>query len=108
LFPTRTDVTGGAFVDVVLAATDDVQVIPGARFDHYTSLGKTLFSVDPRVSLAVQVTKRLAAIHTLGTAHQTPNFVPNVPGAQVGGLEGGLQRSLQAAAQYKYEFPFNL
>lgn len=108
LFPTRTDVTGGAFVDVVLSATDNVQVIPGARFDHYTSLGKTLFSVDPRVSLAVQVTKRLAAIHTLGTAHQTPNFVPNVPGAQVGGLEGGLQRSLQAAAQYKYEFPFNL
>src|SRR5690606_2580549 len=32
LFPTRTDVTGGAFVDVVLSAADNVQVIPGARF----------------------------------------------------------------------------
>lgn len=108
LFPTRTDVTGGAFVDVVLSAADNVQVIPGARFDHYTSLGTTLFSVDPRVSLVINVTKRLTATHMLGTAHQTPNFVPNVPGAQVGGLDGGLQRTLQAAAKYEYEFPFDL
>lgn len=108
LFPTRTDVTGGAFADVVFSASDNIVVIPGVRFDHYTSLGKTLFSVDPRVSVVVNVTKRLTATHSVGTAHQTPNFVPNVPGAQVGGLSGGLQRSLQAAAQYEYEFPFNL
>src|SRR5690606_11859256 len=72
------------------------------------SLGTTLFSVDPRVSLVINVTKRLTATHMLGTAHQTPNFVPNVPGAQVGGLDGGLQRTLQAAAKYEYEFPFDL
>ncbi len=108
LFPERTDVSGGAFVDVVLDATDDVRLIPGLRFDHFTSLGQTKFSVDPRISAELDVTDKLTAIHSLGTAHQSPNFVPNVPGAQVGGLDGGLQRTIQAAAKYEYEFPWNL
>lgn len=108
LFPPRTDVTGGAFVDVVIQATPDLRVIPGVRADHYTSLGETRVSVDPRLSAEYQVTDRLTATHSLGTAHQSPNFVPNVPGAQVGGLEGGLQRSLQADAKYEYAFPYQI
>ncbi len=106
LFPARTDVSGGIFTDVVVDVNDDLRVIPGLRFDHFTSLHHTKFSVDPRVTAEYQLTPRLRAIHALGTAHQSPNFIPNVPGAQVGGVEGGLQRSLQASAKYEYDVPW--
>ncbi len=108
LFPERTDVTGGAYLDVVLQATPDLRVIPGVRVDHFTSLGETRVSVDPRLAAEYQLTRRLKAIHAIGVAHQSPNFVPSVPGAQVGGLDGGLQRSLQADAKYEYAFPFQI
>jgi len=108
LFPPRTDVTGGAYVDVVLQPTPELRVIPGVRVDQFTSLGDTRVSVDPRLSAEYQITDRLKAIHAIGVAHQSPNFVPNVPGAQVGGLDGGLQSSLQAEAKYEYAFPFQI
>lgn len=108
LFPTRTDLSGGAWVDVVLFRDAAVQLIPGVRADVFSSLGATAFSVDPRLTAEVQLSRRLRAIHSLGVAHQSPNFVPNVPAAQAGGMEGGLQRSLQAATKYELELPDNM
>lgn len=107
LFPARDDVTGGIWADVVLFPHGNFQVIPGVRTDIFHSLGQTLVSVDPRITAEMQLTKKLHATHSLGVAHQSPNFVPNVPGAQVGGLNGGLQRSLQAASKYELQLPAN-
>lgn len=108
LFPARTDVSGGAYVDLVLQPAPALRVIPGIRVDQFTSLGETRVSVDPRLSAEYQLTSKLKAIHAIGVAHQSPNFVPSIPGAQVAGVEEGLQSTLQAEAKYEYAFPFQI
>lgn len=108
LFPERTDITAGAWVDLVVQASSALRIIPGVRGDVFRSLGTTRASLDPRLATEYQLTKKLKAIHSVGVAHQSPNFVPNVPGAQVGGLQGGLQRSLQASTKYEARLPSEL
>lgn len=108
LFPERTDGSGGVWTDVVLFPHGRVQVIPGIRADLYSSLGQERYSIDPRLFAEYRLTKKLRAIHGIGVAHQSPNFVPNIPGAQVAGLSGGLQQSLQASTKYEADLPSNL
>lgn len=108
LFPERTDANGGAWMDFVLFPKGRVQVIPGVRADVFSSLGTQLYSVDPRLFARYHLTKKLRAIHGIGVAHQSPNFVPSVPGAQVAGLDGGLQRSLHASTKYEADLPWNV
>lgn len=108
LFPTRTDTSGGAWMDVVLFPQGRVQVIPGVRADVFSSLGTQLYSVDPRLFAQYRLTKNLRAIHGIGISHQSPNFVPSIPGAQVAGLDGGLQRSLHASTKYEADLPWDV
>jgi outer membrane receptor for ferrienterochelin and colicin len=108
LFPERTDGTGGIFMDVVLNPRGRIQVIPGIRADVFSSLGKEAFAVDPRLFAEYQLTSDLKAIHGIGVSHQSPNFVPSIPGAQVAGLEGGLQQSLHASTKYEAQLPWSL
>src|SRR5690606_36074445 len=107
-FPRRTDATGGVWTDVVLFPQGRVQVIPGVRGDFYSSLEREAFSIDPRVMAVYRLTEDVRATHGLGVAHQSPNFVPPIPGAQVAGQEDGLQRSLQASTTYEADLPWNL
>lgn len=95
LFPTRDDLSFGGYAEVTLWPLGRVSVTPGVRADVYQSLDNTEYSVDPRVRATYRLTPTVRTHHALGTAHQSPNFVPNIPGAQVGGLPGGLQKSLQ-------------
>lgn len=108
LFPARTDATGGAYVDLVLLPNGPIQIIPGVRADLYTSLGDSAFGVDPRIQAAYKLTPRLRAVHALALAHQSPNFVPQIPGAAVGGLQGGLQESLQASSNFEATLPWEV
>ncbi len=108
LFPPRTDVSGGVYVDVVLFPNGPVSVIPGVRADFYSSLGDQAVSIDPRLLSEYRLTPHVRAVHGIGFAHQSPNFVPQVPGAQVAGIDGGLQRSLQASTMYEATLPQNL
>lgn len=108
LFPSRTDISGGIWADVVLFRDSKIQIIPGIRTDIFHSLDQTRVSVDPRITAKYRLTDRVVAIHSLGVAHQSPNFVPNVPGAQVAGLNNGLQQSLQAATKYEARLPWQL
>jgi hypothetical protein len=85
-----------------------VKVIPGIRGDIYSSLGEERFSIDPRLFAEYQLTPQVRAIHGIGVAHQTPNFVPNIPGSQVAGLDGGLQQSVHASTKYEAELPWNV
>lgn len=105
LFPARTDATGGAYVDLVLFPQGRIQVIPGIRSDLWTSLGDSAVGVDPRLSTVVQLTPWLRAVHAVAVAHQSPNFVPQIPGAALGGLKGGLQESLQASSTFEASLP---
>jgi len=108
LFPPRTDVSGGLFVDTVFFPKGRIRVTPGVRVDIFSSLGEVLGAVDPRIFAEFYVSKRVKVTQGVGLAHQSPNFVPNVPGAQVGGLEGGLQESLQAESRLDVALPWEI
>jgi TonB family protein len=108
LFPERTDLTFGAWADAVLWPEGRVSVTPGIRADVFQSMGRTAFAVDPRLTATYRLTDSVRTVHGVGVAHQTPNFVPQVPGAQVGGLPGGLQRSVHASAALEVDLPGNV
>ena len=62
-------------------------------------------AVDPRISAEFSVTKVVKLIDAFGIAHQTPNFIPNLPGAQVGGFAGGLQKTAQYSSGVELALP---
>jgi hypothetical protein len=108
LYPTRTDMAGGAFFDVVLFPDGFVRVIPGVRGDVYSSLGEVMAAADVRLAAEYDILPWLSAEHAFGTAHQGPSFIPNIPGVQVGGLRGALQESLQAATSFRFSLPWHV
>ncbi len=94
LFPTRTDSTAGGYVSFQLQPARGIRVTPGFRADLYTSQGVTKVGLDPRVSAEFDVSRHVRFDHSLGIAHQRPNFAAQVPGAQVADLSSGLQWAL--------------
>ncbi len=106
LFPARTDSSGGVYFNLNLFPQGRFKINPGVRADLYQSLGDFRLSIDPRINVEIELSPSLVAIHELAVAHQTPNFVPAIPGAQVAGLDGGLQRSLQFASTFKAQLPW--
>lgn len=103
LFPPRDDLVFGGYLEATWNPEPFVQVEPGVRFDVFRSTGNTAVAVDPRLSATFNVASDWRLIHTLGIAHQTPNFVPSLPGARVGGLRGGLQRAVQSSAGVEHD-----
>jgi TonB family protein len=93
LFPNRTETSAGAYASLELRPTESILVVPGLRSDLYHDRGVTRVGVDPRIAAEFQVRPWLRFEQSLGLAHQRPNFVPNIPGAQVADLEGGLQEA---------------
>jgi Gram-negative bacterial TonB protein C-terminal/TonB-dependent Receptor Plug Domain/TonB dependent receptor len=108
LFPRRTDASGGAYASLVLFPRGRVRVVPGLRFDVFSSLGRVETSVDPRIFAEFRLTPKVRVVQGFGVAHQTPNFVPSVPAAQVGGLGGGLQESLQTESRVEVDLPWEV
>lgn len=98
LFKSRTDVTAGAWADVVLDPEPGITVTPGIRADYYVSEGHDAIGVDPRLAARLAVSRRVHLVHTLALAHQPPSFVGPLPGLALSGLPGGLQRSIQASS----------
>jgi hypothetical protein len=107
LFPARTDITGGGFAELSWSPQDWVTVAPGVRADGYRIEDKTAASVDPRLSATFRPNRTIYTTYTVGLMHQAPNFVPQLPAAQVGTLEGGLQRSISASSTIGARLPFD-
>jgi hypothetical protein len=105
LFPTRTQIVTGAYSDLELHPVKAILFRPGVRVDVFNSQGLTEVGVDPRLAASFDVSRKVRLIHTLGISHQTPNYLPNVPGVEIGGLRGGLQRSLQHSAGVEVDLP---
>jgi hypothetical protein len=103
LFPTRTDLASGVRADLVLSPSSRFEIIPGLRFDYFTSQGQSAIAIDPRLSTRLAVTRRLSLLTTFGLAHQPPAFVVPLPGFQPGGLRGGLQLAVQQSAGVDYD-----
>ncbi len=108
LFPARTDVTGGSYVGLQLEPATGIQVAPGLRADVYSSQGTTKVGVDPRISAAYQLSRRVRIEQSLGLAHQRPSYSAQVPGAQVAELKQGLQWALQYSSGLKLKLPWDL
>jgi TonB family protein len=105
LFPSRTDFGAGAYMDLVIDLTPDVQVTPGVRFDLYGSAGAHAVGVSPRLAARYRVTPAVSIVHALGLADQAPAFFPAIPGVAVAGLSGGLQRAFQSSAGVEVLLP---
>ncbi len=105
LFPARTDVAVGAWVDSVLDLGPRVQVTPGVRVDLYTSGGAAAPAVDPRISARFKITDHFRIVHAYGLVHQPPSFVVPIPGLVPGNLQGGLQTGLQTSAGVEMDLP---
>jgi TonB family protein len=108
LFPARTDSTFGGYLGLQLEPTRGIHVGPGVRADVYSSQGTTALGIDPRVSADFEVGRRWRFEHSLGVAHQRPNFTAQVPGAQVADLAGGLQWALLWSSGVKVKLPLDL
>ncbi len=124
LYPDRDDVVIGVRADGIWKANKRVEVVPGLRFDLFTSRPASgqsaprfgLFSdslmrataivgVDPRLATRVSVNARTTWITTFGVSHQPPSLPVPVPGLQLGRLNTGLQTSLQASQGVEVKLP---
>jgi TonB family protein len=108
LFPARVDTAMGGYLALSLEPAPGVHVAPGLRADVYSSRGVTVVGLDPRVSADFDVSRTLRLQHSLGIAHQRPNFTAQVPGAQVAELESGLQKALLWSSGLKLKLPLDL
>ncbi|HXK17915.1 MAG TPA: TonB-dependent receptor plug domain-containing protein, partial [Polyangiaceae bacterium] len=108
LFPARIDTVAGGYLALQLEPVRGVRVAPGLRADIYSSQGETAVGVDPRVSAEFDVGRALRLQHSLGMAHQRPNFTAQVPGAQVADLANGLQWALLWSSGLKLKLPLDL
>ncbi|HWA73219.1 MAG TPA: TonB family protein [Polyangiaceae bacterium] len=108
LFPARVEGVGGGYLSFALEPERGVRVAPGLRADVYSSQGTTVVGVDPRVSAEFDVSRSLRLQHSLGIAHQRPNFAAQVPGAQVADLENGLQWALLWSSGLRLVLPWDL
>jgi outer membrane receptor protein involved in Fe transport len=108
LFPARVDTTAGGYLALALEPAPGVRVIPGLRADVFSSQGTSAVGVDPRIAAELDVGRSLCLLHSLGVAHQRPNFTAQVPGAQVADLEQGLQRAVLWSSGLKLKLPLDL
>ncbi len=103
LFPTRRDMNAGAHAEATWTPASFISLTPGMRADTYRSGTQTASSADARFSAVLIGDRHFRAIETFGTSHQPPGFVPQIPGAQIGGLSSGLQRSVQLSSGVAFD-----
>jgi hypothetical protein len=103
LFPTRRDMSAGAHVEATFSPAPFVSLSPGVRADTYRSGADRTSSADARFSAVIFGNRHIRAIETIGTSHQPPGFVPQIPGAQIGSLANGLQRSFQLSSGIAFD-----
>jgi hypothetical protein len=108
LFPDRTDLAIGGFVEATIALGDRATITPGLRVDAFFSpvprserpdgfaARSSDLAVDPRLVGRFEVAPWLRLVPGVGLASQPPGFAP-IPGMKIGGLPGGLQRALQTS-----------
>jgi TonB family protein len=105
LFQPRTQTTVGGYLSFELRPTRRITVVPGIRSDMYWDRGQSATGVDPRISAAFAVTDSITIETSFGISHELPNFVPNVPAAQVADLAGGLQEAVSFDSGVKWKLP---
>ena len=120
-FSTRDDVMYGVRGDVVWRVHPRIEVVPGIRFDMFTSrpagqsqatllsgkVGTRIPAVDPRLASRITLSKKVSVISTFGVAHQPPSSAIPIPGLDLGALDNGLQSSIQAGQGLELALPLD-
>lgn len=90
----------GAYVEADYRPIEDLQILPGLRFDYFGHLGR--FSVDPRIGVRYQVSDLVALKGAVGSFHRAPD-----PNETIRGF-GNPNLLLEHAIQYSLgaEFRF--
>jgi len=124
-YPARNDVIFGGYADVVWRVHPRVEIVPGLRFDVFTS--RAAGSVDPNSSIAlvtgdrataapaldprlaarIFASDRLTFVSTFAVTHQPPSFAVPVPGGELGALSSGLQSAVQASVGFEAKLPLD-
>lgn len=108
LFRSRGDSSYGAHTELVWHPNRWVTVTPGVRVDLFSSGDESEVGVDPRLSARLRIDENVETVHGVGISHQPPNYIPNVPGARVAGLDGGLQKAVHTSSGVEARLPFDL
>lgn len=108
LFVGQDDLAAGGFVEYAWTPQPSVTVSPSLRADIYNSGGETEVGIEPRVTARYRVTEQVNIVHGVGVAHQPPNYVTQVPGARVAGLDGGLQTAVHTTSGVEAQLPYAL
>lgn len=75
-----TNLTAGAYSDVVWQATERLEITPGVRFDLYhstraePSASGTVPTVEPRLAVRLTLAPGVVSLTSIGLAHQYPSF----------------------------------
>jgi hypothetical protein len=104
-FPDRTDVTGGAYADVIWRASRAVEIVPGMRFDQQRSRGKDYTFLEPRLGTRTRLWRGGAYIAGVGVAHQLPALSTRMPGRPPTALEQSEQEAVQTSQGIEYSLP---
>lgn len=120
LYPPRNDLAIATHVDAVIHAAPRWEVVPGIRFDYFSSVRElagqpvpergartnaAIPAVDPRLQSRLALTNDLTAVSTFAVTHQTPSFFIPVPGLQLGRLGQGLQTGVQTSQGLEISLP---
>jgi hypothetical protein len=105
VYPPRTDVTTGAYVDLSLRPAPGVEVVPGARLDFTRSRGVERTFFEPRLGTRTRLARGLMHLGGFGIAHQLPATTVRVPGGRPSLVERSTQASRQAMQGLEYALP---
>jgi TonB family protein len=122
--PPPTNVTAGAFADLVWRVSPRVELVPGLRAEVFASSRSsaaegidartTVPAFDPRLSARVAITPSVAWLATAGIAHQypalrvgaVPGLLLTVPGFPLGDTQ--LQRAVQVSQGVEVALPADI
>ena len=125
-YPSRNDVIFGGYADVVWRVHPRVEIVPGLRFDIFTSRADgdvnprssialvtgnqatAAPALDPRLAARVFIGKRLVWVSTFAVTHQPPSFAVPIPGGELGSLAQGLQSAVQGSLGFEAKLPLDL
>jgi hypothetical protein len=104
-YPKRTDLTSGAYTDLVWRPARGTEIVPGARLDVLRARGKNHVFVEPRLAARSLLAHGLAYLAGFGIAHQLPTATILMPGRRPDFLEVSEQLTVQANQGIEYALP---
>jgi hypothetical protein len=101
----RVDTQAALWAEGRVAPSRRVNVDAGVRIASYTSQRAHAVALEPRLTSALKLSRRLKTILALGFSTQAPSAAVPAPAVRLAGLRGGLQRALQRALTLRYTLP---